>query len=230
MAVLGIELLFAGRAYRTRIRQNPRRRFNAVRLFLLGSISLISLARSTRADAIYTYSGNPLAESGGLACASGCSITATLTFAQPLGANFSGVVVPSSFVLADGSASPLYSSQAYSSTFILVTDSSGNIVNWEIYAVGSTQPPGDVVFETFNLVGDTPLCNGACIQDEVIHYFSSDDYIPLVGFSYDAAGSWTSSDPLGTDPSDAPEPSGLSLLGVEIIGLLGLSCAKSSAS
>jgi len=221
MAVLGMGLSLGEDASRGRLQKNSSIRLNAAGLFLLGSILLISLARSAQADAIYIYSGNSLAESGGLSCPSGCSITATLTFAQPLGPNLSGVSVPSSFVLADGSASPLYSSQAYSSTFILVTDSSGNIVNWEIYAVGSTQPPGDVVFETFNLVGDTPLWDGACIQDEVIHYYSSDDYIPLVGFSYDAAGSWTFSDPAGPDPSDVPEPSGLSLLGLGIIGLLG---------
>jgi hypothetical protein len=97
------------------------------------------------ANVTYTYTGKPYTSfARGFTCPSGCGISATLVFASRLPPNlgtpdFGGqrsvYVTPVAFSITDGQGTITEVTQFFSG-FRFVTDSSGNIIEWLIYAAG----------------------------------------------------------------------------------------------
>jgi hypothetical protein len=192
-------------------------------LLIVGSLLALCLAASAKADSSETYTGNaytniPVPSSG---YTTANSITATLTFLNPLPANaslsygFGGIGTPTAmdplvaFVITDGAVT-LNLTDGFN--IFLVTGSGGQIVSW--FVGGCASPCSSAInidtqfglpspFATLGLDGSSQGSSGTLLAD-----------------NRDDPGKWTS----------VPEPSSLLILGAGILGLAGLSIKKSLLS
>jgi PEP-CTERM motif len=186
-------------------------------MLITGSLLALCLAAPAKADSVDTYTGNPYTTvSSGYTTAN--SITATLTFENPLPADaslaygFGGLGTPTAtdpleaFVITDGAAT-LNLSDGFN--IFLVTGSGGQIVAWFVGGCGSpcsstinidTQFGLPSPFATLGVDGSVQGSGGT-----------------VLAYNTDDPGKWSS----------VPEPSSLLMLGAGILGLAGLSIKKS---
>lgn len=194
---------------------NPSRRIRSFTTSALLLIALLlALAATSRADETYTYSGNKFTSfSGTAACPSVCGISGSFTLASALpdDAAFPTSPTPLTYSFTDGSFTwtPSNSSLA---VFEFGTNSSGGIDAWIIS-----------IFQTTN-VEDTLYTCGSSVCGSSFHYTGYDNSqlvqrspldILANALVVNNAGTWVASASAGT----VPEPSGLLLLGMGIIGL-----------
>ena len=186
-------------------------------IFVTCGVLAMCLTAPAKADSVETYTGNPYTTVGsGYTTAN--FITATLTFANPLPADaslaygFGGIGTPTAtdpllaFVISDGAATFNLSNGI---NIFLVTGSEGQIVSWFVGACAApcssalnidTQFGLPFPFTTAGIDGSTQGSSGTALA-----YNTGDP------------GKWTT----------VPEPSGLLMLGVGILSLVGLSLKKS---
>lgn len=159
------------------------------------------------ADAIYTYTGNPLnLVLYGSACPGACSIDATITLAAPLGDNFNGAVSPLSFSITDGGSlgNSLNQGNSLGSTeiFSFTTNATGAITGWYVWV---SDLNGSTILATSHNDGQPTF--DVAVPDNGVDYL----------YNASNPGTWTVQ-----STSATPEPSSLVLLGT---GLLGLGAA-----
>lgn len=162
---------------------------------LLGSMivlcAMLCCSFSASADEVYQYSGNPLYYIDNQP--SGLAIYVSMTLAAPLGDNFSGDVTPLAWDMPTGEDINQNNAFPGSTTFFFQTNSSGEIVGWN---VGASYPDGG--FSTFNL-------NGSAAD------FLSNVNVKFAFTNSDDPGTWTS--------TVSPEPATLVLLATGMLGL-----------
>jgi hypothetical protein len=158
-------------------------------------------APGSRADSTYTYTGNAFNQFGGtFACPTDCAVAGSFTVLNPLAPNSSGFFTPLGFSFEDGNFTftPLNTT---SSAFGVVTDSMGNIVQWNLnWFIGS--------LAMFSNTGVTAVCTDT-IKCKVIDVIASPTSFAAVS---DAPGIWSSS-------TQAPEPSTIFLLTLTLLML-----------
>jgi hypothetical protein len=189
-------------------------------MLIAGSLLALCLAAPAKADSSETYTGNaytnfPVQGSG---YTSANSITATLTFQNPLPANaslsygFGGIGMPTAtdpleaFVITDGAVT-LNLSDGFN--IFLVTGSGGQIVAWFVGACESPCSSAINIDTEFGL--PSPF---ATLGSDGSTRGSSGT---VLAYNTDDPGKWTS----------VPEPSSLLMLGAGILGLAGFSIKKS---
>jgi PEP-CTERM motif len=189
-------------------------------LLIVGPLLALCLAAPAKADSSETYTGNaytniPMPSSG---YTTANSITATLTFQNPLPADaslaygYGGIGTPTAtdpleaFVISDGAVS-LNLTDGFN--IFLVTGTEGQIVAW--FVGGCAAPCSSAInidtqfglpspFATLGVDGSTQGSGGT-----------------VLAYNTDDPGKWTS----------VPEPSSLLMLGAGIVGLAVLSIKKS---
>jgi PEP-CTERM motif len=186
-------------------------------MLITGSLLALCLAAPAKADSVDTYTGNPYTTvSSGYTTAN--SITATLTFENPLPANASlaygngGIGTPTAtdpleaFVITDGAVT-LNLTDGFN--IFLVTGGGGQIVAWFVGGCGS------------------PCSSAINIDTE----FGLPSPIVTLGFDGSSQGSGGTVLAYNTDDpgkwTGVPEPSSLLMLGAGILGLAGLSIKRS---
>src|SRR5262249_12273744 len=114
-------------------------------VLLACGVFVLGLAPSARADAIYTYTGNPFFPSsnfvGNYACPPECRVTGSFTVPQPLPVNLPGLVVEpepvTSFSFTDGN--PTWMNTNAGAFFGVGTDSTGAIIEWDVGPLNNPQ-------------------------------------------------------------------------------------------
>lgn len=134
-------------------------RESKVAVFIVVVFAIVLFASPSKADTIYTYTGNPFTDFFNTACPPTCNMSGFFTLSSPLAPNtvvFN--LIPDSFSFTDGSVtitdtnatvSPFGSGQF--SDFWVTTNSLGNIVVWNTqffsgpnFMFSGTNPPGCV--------------------------------------------------------------------------------------
>jgi hypothetical protein len=183
--------------------------------FLLLAAFLLLAGPLAKADTIYTYAGNPLYYDGGY-------VTGSVTLSAPLGDNFSGPVTPLAYNFANNALPNVTIKSTDPGTggyFWFSTNGLGAIENWYVFADESL-PPNSLSGETIvtlSLPGENMI--DGWVQT-IWPVGSSATY--NAGFNFFSPGTWAAG---GQDPSPAPEPSSLLLLGSGI-ALLGRKARK----
>ena len=188
-------------------------------IFVTCGLLAMCLAAPAKADSVESYTGNAYTTiavpSSGYTTAN--FITATLTFANPLPADaslaygFGGIGTPTAtdpllaFVISDGSATLNLSDGI---NIFLVTGSEGQIVSWFVGACAAPCSSALNIDTQFGL----PAPFGGALDAS-----TQGSYGTILAYNTDDPGKWTS----------VPEPSGLLMLGVGILGLASLSRRKS---
>jgi PEP-CTERM motif len=185
-------------------------------MLIAGSLLALCLAAPAKADSVDTYTGNPYTTvSSGYTTAN--SITATLTFKNPLPADaslaygYGGIGTPTAtdpleaFVITDGAATFNLSDGL---NIFLVTGSQGQIVAWFVGGCGSPCSSAINIDTEFGLPPNPTLGFDGSTQGSGG---------TVLAYNTDDPGKWSS----------VPEPSSLLMLGAGILGLAGLSIKKS---
>lgn len=156
----------------------------------------------------YTYTGNPYADFGGIACPPHCSLSGSFTVSASIGDNFDGSITPTSFSFTDGSLT-ISNSNLASGFFLIITNSVGQITGWGIDVVTNNNDGT----QNFLITGTANLL--ALTTDQTILDSISGVSLGPFAENFNDPGTWTSSSVSGT----TPEPSSLLLLGTGLLGL-----------
>jgi hypothetical protein len=125
----------------------------AVRVLLVGTLLAIGLAQSTRAQTVYTYTGNLFTTFGlPYSCVlplGECQVTGSFTVPTPLAANLAyGSITPSSYSFTDGTNTRATTIPGdFAAIFKIATDSVGNINQWYIYLYSVDGLQGIVTYD-----------------------------------------------------------------------------------
>jgi hypothetical protein len=188
-------------------------------IFVTCGVLAMLFAAPAKADSVESYTGNTYTNvpvpSSGYTTAS--SITATLTFQNPLPANaslaygYGGLGTPTAtdpllaFSISDGSQTLNLSNGI---NIFLVTGSQGQIVSWFVGACGAPCSSALNIDTQFGL--GSPFATLG--RDG-----STQGYSNPLAYNTDDPGKWTS----------VPEPSSILMLGAGILGLAGFSLKRS---
>jgi hypothetical protein len=157
-----------------------RSRLAYLAVLVLGLIA--SMASPSRADTVYSYTGNPLSQitgDGSLLPAGVTALTGSFLLSGPLGANFSGAIDPLSFSFTDGVTN--FDGGANSGPLItnFVTNNLGELISWSMKGWIETPGEGQTEF----------LIQGGTADDQVSYENGA------VVASTDVAGKWTVTTP-----------------------------------
>jgi hypothetical protein len=144
-----------------------------------------------------TYTGNYFTSIGNNVYSTSDRITATIVLSSPLGRNFDGLVVPSSFMLSDG-VNSYSNSPGTLSDFDFVTNGSGQITSWSMDA----RIDGFYYFaQSMDMAGDV---------EDIGEFGVTEDR--EYGLNMNDPGSWTT--------GGAPEPAewAILLMGIAVLG------------
>jgi PEP-CTERM motif len=172
------------------------------------------MAASVKADSTYSYVSPTLETFTGTgACPPNCHISLTMTLSAPLPPNLmqdiggSGDTFPLSFSFTDGT-NVWNNHNTIDSGFSFDTDSLGNITFFDVFADTSNS----TVFAYYQGAANTTQIGSGTLT-----------YSASVGRLGSPGGTWTLEQPTTT-----PEPSGLIMLGVGLLGLAGLAMKRSA--
>jgi hypothetical protein len=180
----------------------------AVRLalpyFLVAWFLTGPLARSARADVIYTYTGNPFdIFADCLSCPPECNVAGSFTLAQPLAANLSlATITPVSFSLTSAGVTLTDGIPPYTE-LLITTNTLGQIVHWVWDVVGPANgPTAEIITE-----------NAVVTVDDVRLGTGPPPFVgDVVGVVFDP-GTWSAA-------TTVPEPGRFLLLGTGLLGIL----------
>lgn len=185
---------------------------------LPAGLAVLGLLPSCFAEQVtYSYTGSAFAPgsySGTFTSAVETNITATLTFAAPLGPNFTEAEVsPLSFSISDGSTTltNLSPNIVGGATYLdFGTDASGNINVWNMTVVQSTGGGTWLELLTEVTADESVTCGGGPVGS---------DCSPVTGLAY---VEYSSNQPSWTESEAAPEPSTFALFAVTLAVLAPL--------
>jgi len=103
-------------------------------LLALTGVAALSIAYPASVQAVpttYQYTGKPFTEVAGVYTTDDF-VTAMVTLADPLGANFHGTVTPTAFTLSDGVQTLTNTTPSITSSFNFVTNARGEITLWHV--------------------------------------------------------------------------------------------------
>jgi len=146
-------------------------------------------ARPSRADVIYTYTGNAFNEFpvAGVGCPPVCNVSGSFTVAKPLAANLNlATITPLSFSISSGGVTLVDGVPTPASALEISTDSSGKIVNWVWVEAGPADDPiARILTEDVNgLTADDVRLSSYGVQPPPF-------YGQRVGQVSDDPGTWT---------------------------------------
>jgi hypothetical protein len=193
---------------------------NAARWFaasLAISLLVLGLGAPAQADETYTYTGNPFTTfSGTAACSPVCSLSGSFTISSALGDNFAPAFLTlESFSFTDGGFTFTPTNTAAGIQGIKVgTNSTGQINVWEIDL--ATASVGGIYKGIYGTIQ-----TGFIFDESYVYDQNTSSYLALASNS-DNPGTWTAS----SSTASVPEPSGLILLGMGLLGVVTWSRRK----
>jgi len=199
------------------------RRHLAVALFVC---SLLLTGSASRADAVYTYTGQPFTTCNSYTgvypppC-SQYSITGSFTVLTPLSANLNyAAISPSSYSFTDNNPflESLNQTTTTSTIFKVWTNASGDITNWRIVLIDDAFTSGNWYYYigTLSYLGNIdPETGRTSNPDDFSFLYPNTESNPLgYGYILDSPGAWPS--------ATTPEPSTLPLLATGLLSLIAM--------
>jgi hypothetical protein len=181
-------------------------------IFVSTLLLLAAFALPSRADTVYTYTGNTFdIFKNGNTCPTLCNVFGSFTVAQPLAADLLLVntsITPLSYSLSSGN----FTITSGTLSLGVQTDNLGNIVQWVFFGLGPTNGEFARI-----LAENIP---GSIVADDVRFGTNSGPFPgPIAAELLNSPGKWTST-------NSVPEPSSILILAVGMLALLGFTSRK----